>query len=178
MATLSSRNGLHRAVLSHDLLPGKFFRRLVAWRARKQRSRTQQNTKNCSQVARTAQMVFNSDSREPWEHSGAGLESKAHSIDAVASGQLFSSNPRFSENARHFRTAPDQEIQLPECETYLIVIVDASENALEFVPTKMGDCIDAFAPGQLFRVLLVLQPAFPIVSAYVLGVGIAELGRP
>ena len=88
---------------------------------------------------------------------------KLKSIVPFASGQLFSTHPAFFENSRQRQAAPDQEIQLPESETYLIVKVRVTLEALVAFPTPNLNSIEPFAPGQLFRVLLVFGGAFSLV---------------
>ena len=80
-----------------------------------------------------------------------------------ASGQVFFSHPAFFEDVERCQATPEQEIQLPEYETYLIVIVDVSENALEKEWSPKLNSIDVFASAQGFRVLLFSGGAFSLV---------------
>ena len=90
---------------------------------------------------------------------------KINSIDWFAPGQGFFSRPAFFEIAKRFQTAPDQELQLPVPETYLIVVQDVCENALAKDSRPKLNCIDWFASGQGFLVLLVFGGAFFLVFA-------------
>ena len=80
-----------------------------------------------------------------------------------ASTQVFFSHPAFFEDAKRLQDTLDQDIQLPEYETYLIVIVDVSENALEKEWSPKLNSIDVFASAQGFRVLLFSEGAFSLV---------------
>ena len=92
--------------------------------------------------------------------------SKLTSIDWFAPGQGFSSRPAFFENAKRLQTAPDQEVQLPVPETYLIIVQDVCENALAKDSRPLLNCIDWCAPGQGFFFSLVFGGAFSLVFLY------------
>ena len=104
---------------------------------------------------------------------------KLKSIGWFASGQGFSSQPAFFENAKRWQTTPDQEIQLPECETYLIIVVDVCKNALAKESHPKLNSIDWFAPGQGFLDLLFFGAAFSLVFAcYLLVIQLFEPWNP
>ena len=73
-----------------------------------------------------------------------------NSIGWFAPGQGFLTHPAFFENAKRLQTAPDQEVQLPVPETYLIIVQDVCENALAKDSRPKLNCIDWCAPGQGF----------------------------
>ena len=58
---------------------------------------------------------------------------------------------------------PDQELQLPESETYLISILEVGKTTLAKESVGSGNSIDGFAPRQVFRILLVLGAGFSLV---------------
>ena len=88
---------------------------------------------------------------------------KLNSIDWCASAQGFSSRPAFFENAKRLQTAPDQEIQLPVGERYLIIILDVCKNALVKDSSPKLNSIDWCASAQGFFNLLVFGGAFSLV---------------
>ena len=95
---------------------------------------------------------------------------KLNCIGWCAPGQGFPSHPAFFENAKRLRTTPGREIQLPEFETYFIIIVGVCEKALVKGRSAKLNSIDWFAPGQGFCVLLVLGSGFSTVFACLLSV--------
>ena len=95
---------------------------------------------------------------------------KLNSIDVFAPAQGFSSHLAFFDNAKRWQTTPDQEIQLPECVTYLIARVDICRNALAKESRAKLNSIDWFAPGQCLCVLLVFGGVFSTVFACLLSV--------
>ena len=101
--------------------------------------------------------------------------SKLNSIEPFAPGQVFFTHPAFFENSKQFQAAPDQEIQLPEYETYLIVIVHICAEALVLDSTPKLNSIEPFASGQLFRVLLVFGgPFWLVITCYLLVIQLLE----
>ena len=99
---------------------------------------------------------------------------KLNSIGWCAPGQGFFSRPAFFENAKRWQTAPDQELQLPVRETYLIVVQDVCENALAKESRPKLNCIDWCASGQGFFDLLVFGGAFSLVFQRKLLVGVTR----
>ena len=95
---------------------------------------------------------------------------KLNSIDWCASAQGFSSRPAFFENAKRLQTAPDQEIQLPVGDRYLIIILDVCKNALVKFSSPKLNSIDWCASAQGFFNLLVFGGAFSLVFACYLSV--------
>ena len=91
---------------------------------------------------------------------------KLNSIDTFASGQLFVSHLAFFEKCEKRQAAPDQEIQLPGYETYLIVMQHVCARALKKEWDQNINSIDMFASGQLFRVLLVFRRRFLLVFLF------------
>ena len=61
------------------------------------------------------------------------------------------------------QATPDEEIQLPEYETYLIVIQDICKNALAKESSRSDNSIDGFASVQVFRIWLVSGAGFRLV---------------
>ena len=85
---------------------------------------------------------------------------KLNSIDTFASGQLFVSHLAFFEKSEKRQAAPDQEIQLPGYETYLIVMQHVCARALKKEWDQNIDSIDTFASGQLFSRFACFPEAF------------------
>jgi hypothetical protein len=85
---------------------------------------------------------------------------KLNSIDWFAPGQFFGSHAAFFEKTKRLQTAPGQELQLPELETYFIIIQGGRAKALVKEWAAKLNSIDWHAPGQFFFVLQVFGGVF------------------
>ena len=88
-----------------------------------------------------------------------------NSIDGFAPGQLFFRHLVFFEDPGLCAATPDQELQLPESETYLIRILGVCKNALEKESDQSGNSIYGFALAQLFSIWLLFGARFSLVFA-------------
>ena len=75
-------------------------------------------------------------------------------------GSFFSGHLALFEVPGKGKGTPDQELQLPESETYLIGILEVRKTTLAKESVDSGNSIDGFAPGQFFRIWLVLGAGF------------------
>ena len=103
-----------------------------------------------------------------------GRSPKLTSIAWFAPGQGFRTHPAFFENAKRCQTAPGQELQLPEFDTYFLIIVEVWENALVKGRSPKLNSISWFAHGQVFCVLLFFGGSFWLVFILYL---LVELAR-
>ena len=77
-------------------------------------------------------------------------DQSGNSTDGFAPAQIFCRHLVFFEVPWSRAATPDQELQLPESQTYLIRILGVCKNALEKESDQSGNYIDGFAPAQIF----------------------------